>query len=114
MDNAGHIIYGVYNHGFYTVSSSGTYNDGQWHQIVATLSSSGMVLYIDGKEIGINARTTASQEYSGYWRLGGDNLNGWPARPRSNNFAGTIDDTAIYPTALTLGQVQKHYTDSGR
>jgi PKD repeat protein len=73
-----------------------------------------MVLYIDGKKIGNNGGTTVGQDYSGYWRLGGDNLNGWPAQPTSNNFAGTIDDAAIYPTALSLSQVQKHYIDSGR
>ena len=37
MDNAGHIIFGVYNNGTYTVTSPKTYNDGTWHQIVGTL-----------------------------------------------------------------------------
>ncbi len=114
MDNAGHIIFGVYNNGVNTVSSNGTYNDGQYHQIVASLSGAGMVLYIDGKKVGSNQGTTSGQPYSGYWRIGGDNLGGWPSQPASNNFAGTIDDTAIYPTALSLTQVQKHYLDSGR
>ena len=34
--------------------------------------------------------------------------------PTSSNLAGTIDDVAIYPSALTLAQVQDHYLDSGR
>ena len=114
MDNAGHVVFGVYNNGIYTVTSQTTYNDGQWHQLVGTLSSSGMVLYIDGKKIGTNAGTVQGQPYNGYWRVGGDNLNAWPSRPSSNNFAGTVDEVAIYPSALTLPQVQQQYTDSGR
>ncbi len=36
-----------------------------------------------------------------YWRIGGDNLGGWPTQPASSYFDGTIDDVAIYPTVLT-------------
>ena len=114
MDNAGHIIFGVYNNAVSTLSTSGTYNDGNWHQVVASLSPAGMVLYVDGKRIARNAAVTNGQAYSGYWRIGGDNLNGWPSQPTSNFFAGNIDDVAIYPTALSLTQVQQHYIDSGR
>jgi FOG: PKD repeat len=96
------------------VSSSGTYNDGNWHYIVATLGSNGMNLYIDGKRVGSDPSTTTAQSYTGYWRVGGDNLNGWPNQPSSSFFNGTIDDVAIYPTALTANQVVAHYVDSGR
>ena len=113
MDNAGHIVFGVYNNGIYTVTSTNTYNDGVWHQITGTLSGSGMVLYIDGKKIGTNGGTAAAQAYSGYWRVGGDNLNSWPSQPNSMYFAGSIDEVAIYPNALTLPQIQQQYTDAG-
>ena len=59
-----------------------------------------------------NAGTTAGQAYTGYWRIGGDNIGGWGAD--GSYFNGDIDDVAIYPTALTAGQVPQHYTDSGR
>ncbi len=114
MDNSGHLIYGVYNSGARTITTSQTYNDGQWHQVAASLSSTGMVLYVDGKKVGTNQTTTAGQSYSGYWRVGGDSLSGWPSQPTSNNFAGTIDDVAVYTTALSLAQVQQQYVDSGR
>ena len=58
--------------------------------------------------------TTSAQNFSGYWRVGGDNLNGWTNQPSSNLFAGTIDEVAVYPTALTPAQVAQHYADSGR
>jgi hypothetical protein len=114
MDNAGHLIFGVYPGGVRTVSGNGTYNDGLWHHIVATLSSNGMVLYVDGLRVARDTGTTSAQGYQGYWRIGGDSLNAWPSLPTNFNFAGSIDDTSIYPTALTLAQVQAHYVASGR
>ncbi len=58
-----------------TVSSAGTYNDGSCHHIVATLSATtGMALYVDGKRVASDAGTTSAQAYTGYWRIGGDNL----------------------------------------
>jgi PKD repeat protein len=115
MDNAGHLVFGVYPGGVRTVSTAGTYNDNNWHHVVATLDSGkGMVLYVDGKKVAADAGTTSAQVYQGYWRIGGDNLNGWPSQPASNYIRGQIDDVAIYPSALTLSRVQQHYVDSGR
>ncbi|QDP95167.1 PKD domain-containing protein [Microlunatus elymi] len=113
MDNAGHITFGVYPGAVRTVTTSGTYNDGQWHHIVASLSSAGMELWVDGVRRGVDASTTSAQDYTGYWRLGGDNLGGWPNTGSSTNFSGQIDDTAIYPTALTATQIRDHYTEAG-
>lgn len=50
----------------------------------------------------------------GVWRVGGDNLGGWPNQPASYYFNGVIDDVAIYPTELTRAQIQAHYSNSGR
>ena len=113
LDNAGHLLFGV-NTTTSTILSSATYNDGLWHHVIATLSPAGMVLYADGRVIGRNASVTTGLPYTGYWRIGGDSLSGWKNAPASNFFAGSIDDVAVYPTALSLTQVQKHYTDSGR
>ena len=114
MDNAGHLIFGVYTGATSTVASAAKYNDSAWHHVVATLSAAGMNLFVDGKLVGHNASVTAGQAYDGYWHIGGDNLGSWPSQPTSNFFAGTIDDVAIYPTALNLTQVDAHYTNSGR
>ena len=114
MDNAGHIYFGVYTGNTQTVSSANTYNDGAWHLITASMSSAGMRLSVDGKVVGARADTTAGQVYNGYWRVGGDSIGGWPGQPSSSYFAGTIDDVAIYPTALTAQQVAAHYQASGR
>ena len=41
-----------------------------------------MMLYVDGKQVGDATPTRpAAQAYTGYWRVGGDNLGGWPNQP---------------------------------
>jgi PKD repeat protein len=112
MDNAGHIIFGVYPGAARTVASSGTYRDGQWHHIVGTLSSAGLALYVDGARVGFDASVTTAQVYTGYWRVGGDSLSTWPSAPLRNNITASIDDVAVYPTALTAAQVLAHYKAS--
>jgi PKD repeat protein len=114
MTNDGRVVFGVYDNGTRMLTSAQAYNDGNWHQIVTSLGSAGMTLYVDGKKIGSRADTVKGQPYSGYWRVGGDNLNGWDNQPASSSFAGAIDDVSIYPTALPLAKVQAHYTASGR
>jgi len=114
MDNNGQIWFGVYPGGVRTVNSGPGYNDGQWHQVTASLGANGMRLYIDGKQVGSRTDTTSGQGYSGYWRVGGDNLGGWPNQPASNFFAGSIGQVAIYPTVLDRTTVVNQYVASGR
>ncbi|MCU1431107.1 MAG: hypothetical protein JWP95_212, partial [Actinotalea sp.] len=114
MDNAGRIWFGVHPGGVRTVNSASSYNDGQWHHVVASLGADGMKLYVDGKRVGARGDVTSGQGYSGYWRVGGDNINGWTERPSSDNLAGVLDDVAVYGTVLTHDQVLAHYTTSGR
>ncbi|MGV1037913.1 MAG: LamG-like jellyroll fold domain-containing protein, partial [Candidatus Nanopelagicales bacterium] len=114
MTNNGKITFGVYPGQVKTVSSAKSYNDGAWHQFVATLSSDGMKLYMDGAQVGQDPSVTSAQGYNGYWRLGGDNLNGWTNRPTNDYFNGGIDDVAVYDSALTPDQVAGHLSLSGR
>ncbi len=116
MDNAGRLVFGVrgQDNSPRTVSSARSYNDDQWHMVTATMSGQGMALYVDGVRVGRRSDTTEGESYLGYWRLGGDNLDGWPSRPNANNFVGAVDEVAIYPTALTQAQVLAQFEASGR
>ncbi|HEY3407818.1 MAG TPA: LamG-like jellyroll fold domain-containing protein, partial [Propionicimonas sp.] len=113
LDSNGHLTFGVYPGGVRTVTSPKTYRDGQWHQVVATLGASGMVLYVDGAKVAARTDTTFGQSYTGYWRVGGDNLGGWPSQPASNYLNGQIDDVAVYPTVLTSAKIKQHYLSAG-
>lgn len=112
MTNDGKLVYGVYANSAVALSTAASYNDNKWHQVVATQGPAGMRLYVDGAVVGKNG-TTSAQAYRGSWRVGGDNLNGWPNRPSSDFFAGQIDETAIYPSALNPLQVSEHYAAAG-
>ncbi|MTB88002.1 PKD domain-containing protein [Aeromicrobium senzhongii] len=109
MNTAGRLVFGVYPSAERAVTSAKAYNDGQWHQAVATLSPKGQVLYVDGKRVAQRTDTTSAQVYNGYWRIGGDNT--WTG---GKNFNGQIDEFSVYPTALTPAQVNNHWIQSGR
>ncbi|MEV7631667.1 PKD domain-containing protein [Microbacterium sp. NPDC089318] len=110
MDANGRVNFGVYPNASRIVTSSGVYNDGEWHHAVASLDPSrGMELYLDGVKVGQRTDTTSAQGYSGYWRIGGDST--WSG---AQFFAGTVDEVAIYKGALTRQQVAAHYLASGR
>ncbi|WP_431279650.1 PKD domain-containing protein [Leifsonia poae] len=109
MDNAGRIYFGVYPGAVRTVNTTASYNNGQWHQVVASLGSNGMHLYIDGVERASRTDVTTGQSYSGYWRVGGDSLGSWTAQPSSNFFAGGIGQVSLYPTVLSSGTVANQY-----
>ncbi|MCU1478501.1 MAG: hypothetical protein JWQ64_3194 [Subtercola sp.] len=109
MDTSGRINFGVYPGTSRVLSSANALNDGQWHQVVGTLSSSGMQLFVDGIRVGNRTDTTSAQPYQGYWRIGGD--SSWSG---ANYFAGAIDDVSIYGQSLSKQQVDAHWVASGR
>jgi PKD repeat protein len=114
MDDAGRIWFGVYPNGVATVNSNTSYNDGLWHQITASLGPDGMKLYVDDKLVSQRGDVTWGQAFQGYWRVGGDNIGGWPNQPSSNTFAGAIDEVAIYPTVLSRQTIDAQWVASGR
>ncbi|MES2778353.1 MAG: LamG-like jellyroll fold domain-containing protein [Bacteroidota bacterium] len=110
MNNAGQIYFAVYPGSVVSINSALSYNDNIWHLATATLSSTtGMALYIDGVQVGSNGNTTA-QNYTGYWRIGYDNLNGWTSQPSSFYFNGALDDALIYSRAISASEVTTLYT----
>ncbi|QIG38801.1 PKD domain-containing protein [Microbacterium sp. 4R-513] len=105
MTPDGKLIYGVWVGFTDTLQTSNSYNDGQWHHVVATQGAPGMRLYVDGTLQGSNDHTDA-QDYTGYWHVGGDVTWG----PGDWEFDGTIDEVAVYMQPITAAQVAQHYT----
>jgi hypothetical protein len=110
INNVGKVVFGVFAGSVQPATSAGTYTDGGWHHVVATQNATGMFLYIDGALAATNSAALTAAAINGYWRVGGDNLSTWPGKPASNYFQGSIDDVAIYPTALTPVQVASHWS----
>jgi hypothetical protein len=71
-----------------------------------------MVLHVDGSQVG-SASAGAPQNYSGYWRIGYDNLYNWPSAPNSYYFQGSLGEAAVYSTALSATQVANHWAAAG-
>ncbi|WP_449407513.1 PKD domain-containing protein [Microbacterium maritypicum] len=114
LDNSGRVTFGVYPGSTSTITSGTGFNNNQWHHVVATLSPAGQVLYVDGVKIGERTDTTSAQDYTGYWRIGGDNFGSWPNTGTSAYLAGSISNVAVYDRALTRAEVDAHWVASGR
>ena len=108
MTNSGQLNWGVWTGSAQMVTSPASYNDGLWHLAVATIGPAGMALYVDGAQVGTNPNTQA-QQFIGYWRVGFDNLNGWPDRPSSYAFSGSLDEFCVYQYQLSAAQVAQLY-----
>jgi signal peptidase I len=109
LTDTGKVVFGVYPGGFQSVTSTDSYNDGTWHQAVGQVGAGGMKLFLDGEQVASNPGVTTAESYSGWWRVGYDNLSGWPQAPTSNFFAGSVDDAVVWHAALTGAQVLASY-----
>ncbi len=106
MDNAGHISAGVYNGATDVATSPGTYNDGNWHFAVATVSATaGLTLYVDGASVATNGAGTTAQNYTGWWVIDYVNTSGWAPTSTSDHLKGSIEDVAVIPSVLTAANV---------
>lgn len=86
------------------VSSSGGYNDGNWHHVVFTRirSSGAMNLYADGASAGSATGPTASLTSPASIDFG-------RIQTGTNYFAGSIDEVAVYGSALSSSTASDHY-----
>lgn len=110
MNNSGQLIFGTHPSTFKTVTTAASYNDGSWHHVAASLGSGGLLLYVDGVRRGTDATTTTAASYTGYWRMGFDNLASWPSTHTSNFLAATIDEAHVLGRQLSDAEVTNDYT----
>jgi hypothetical protein len=122
MDNDGKVAFGIRrgnasNPTRAFVRSPRTYNDGKWHQAVATFNGARIALYLDGIRVASLGVTNVIATGPGYLRVGyldlsrfygvfGSNFDGTPV-PLSYFFAGGLDEAALHSAALTPGQVRE-------
>lgn len=110
LTSNGRLVFGVYPGSAKTVTTTASYNNNAWHHVVATEGGNGIRLYVDGSLKASDSSVTSSQQYNGYWRVGGDSLSGWPNVPSSIYYTGLIDEVAVYNSALSATQVASHYS----
>ena len=94
---------------FTTLNSTSTVNDGNWHNVTFTYSSSGMKIYIDGSlnvsnTVDVTPLTTATDNFL----IGARRISG----TLSKYFDGQIDAVSIYDYALSSSQITTLYGSS--
>ena len=94
--------------GVTTIAGTFAVNDGAWHHIVGTFSPNNMAIYVDGVQQSTSTTPASGENTSGYWRIGGQKLTGW-TNGSDGYFKGQMANIAVYPTALTSGQVSSLY-----
>jgi hypothetical protein len=109
----GKLYFGVYDQNTSvtnkTVSSTEIVNDDHWYYGVGTYTAGGLMkLYVDGVKIGELAAASAEQ-FSGYWKIGGFNLSGWPNGTTNGYLQGSIGPTQVYNRALTDLEIFTNY-----
>ncbi len=111
IDQAGHLVWAINDNSgaLDEVSSPGVYDDGTWHQIVATYGLAGEFLYVDGALVASNVNATAGQNYPMYWHLGYAQMLGWPDANVSDYFQGSLAQAALYTTQLSQANVTALY-----
>jgi hypothetical protein len=116
LGNNGRVNFGLLNAAkARTITSHKAYNNGKWHHAVATLGTTGMLLYVDGKLVASSKAITYAQPYSGYWRVAGDSVSaGFANRPTSTRLSGELDEVAVYPVVLSSAKVAAHFKLGGR
>jgi hypothetical protein len=104
MDAAGHLRF-TYNLSGLNITTSATFNDGQWHYAYLTLSQVSVLfiglipsvtLYVDGTQVAQTGLVLLSgfSSYSGYWHLGWSPLAGLP-----DYFTGSLSNFAVLNTS---------------
>lgn len=84
-----------------TGSTTGNSTDGNWHHVVVVYSGTGVQFYIDG---------TTANSGSGTVTVSGSGIASWiGSRNGGAGYFGSIDEVAIYTTALSSTRVQVHY-----
>ncbi len=110
VDSTGRLVFGVYPNAIKTISSPAAVNDGTWHMATASLGAGGMRLYLDGALVASDPTVTTGEAFSGWWRIGYDNLASWTNQPAGAFFNGALDEIATFGTQLTTAQILAHYT----
>jgi hypothetical protein len=96
--------------GVYIAQGSTALNDGTAHHLVGVFDGSNLILYVDGTAVAttatagtLNAPSTTLLVISG--------ICAGPTTVNSNyGFVGTVDEVALYDTALSSTRVAAHYT----
>lgn len=105
----GRLYYGNWNGTERTISTAEPINDGTWYYAMGTYANNIMRLYVDGVKVAELGLTSPPAGFSGYWKIGGYNLVGWPMANVDGYLNGTVGPAHAYNRALTDSEVMANY-----
>jgi signal peptidase I len=115
MRNDGRLSFGGWSGNTRIITTTAAYNNGAWHHLVVTARPTGgspnyeqSTIYVDGVSV-VSSTSSPVTSYTGWWRVGYGNLSSGSNYPASADFAGSIDNVAVYNTELTAARVAAHY-----
>ena len=98
----GAIIWSGAGHDF--ISVDGNVDDGAWHHLALTTTSSAQVLYLDGTSVATGSTTFTNASSTDSTLIGNDGGSNY-------DFDGLIDEVAIWDTALSASDVSSIYNN---
>jgi len=110
LNSSGNIVYETNSDGtpggYHALTTSGAYNDGAKYHVVAVHDNAS-----DKKRVYVNGSAVASATWTpSCFSNASDLCVGYGTGTNNYALTGTIDEFAVYATALTAAQVADHYT----
>ncbi|NNN13715.1 MAG: LamG domain-containing protein [Acidimicrobiaceae bacterium] len=114
IDHSGHLVFGIYPGKVVELTSPGSYDNGAWHFVVASVGPLGGGLWVDGQSVASNSSATTAQNYNGYWHIGwgAEDSTYWPDSPADPYFLGDLAGVAVFPSSLTGTENAALYSSS--
>ncbi|MFE9989800.1 LamG-like jellyroll fold domain-containing protein [Streptomyces sp. NPDC005381] len=92
------------------ITTPSAVSDNAWHHAVLSGNASGQSLYLDGVKVGSLTGAIADQSRPYAFIGGGYASDSWMGVPSGTYYLeGSVDEAAMYRTALTADQVAAHY-----
>lgn len=92
----------------FTLGSTTTVNDGEWHHAVGTFQPRSMTLWVDGELQGSRSDAVTLRQYSGHWRVGRQTLAGWP-NAGDYAYTGDVDTVRVHDSVLDATAVTRAF-----
>ena len=105
VDTAGQLRWGVWSPGSSTFVYGNVTNN-QWRYAVVSFNNGATLHSMNGLVVG-NV-TAVSQPFDGYWRIGGQSLNFWPAAS-AGFFVGGFAAVEIYNRPLVIAEIEQNF-----
>ncbi len=87
---------------FFQTETAGLVADGNWHHVVATVTTGSLRLYVDNASSGSGGGTLGTVDPSAPLTIGGESTT-------VSDYEGKLDDIRVYTRALTTGDVNELY-----